>query len=1768
MADYKFTNGGSVSTAQPAGTNNPSTIGATTTPKRIVNAHTGGAGKPRGVKHSHDDRNRDDLSDADPDLTLAELELRLFGEGHDLPTNRSGGGDSSKSVGPGQRKLESGMSSVDKHRGRPIKPHEKEAFLSVGTQDGRRRSRIKTNGTAEPGERPKSGLIRTYRSGATPVSQARLPYQIRSPYSSPSPSLGVLSGRSGSPGKMYLSPSTAGTRSNPRIKMPFKHSVKKPASTEPRAQSPSQELKEMTALATYHVTRILRAGGDGNKRQQNGRLQKGRLKPLYPVNISGPTIQQCRGIVADSRNYSPSASRTLQRRRQIVMQLKSGEMDSPCTNRSLRDGSDSVHRVSAASSLASYDDLADRDGIGEEEGESVTADKDFQAELIAMEKDALAAEEREDGVAYQFTETRSVSREGTASLAGKAGVVSRENTTVGAQSVLSLDQGLTDMPNPDFSTPAPPPSSAAPAEQVSPGENTVFLTQMQEKGDHVMTQTGSQSKGRKSAHRDENWKTTPSTKMDNRSVQQKDSRDVAVLERENNNVHVNNANNNFISEGSYHKPQSTTRRPKSAGIQYEETDFPKSMGKTRPKTAASNTKAVRFAEQTYASDGSEIPLSVSASWINEKMKKEEGENKEKKPSRNSCKPSDLDASQSGKKDGDNGDDGQAGGGKENKPPIGGGGGIVSAASGSKSDQSLKDGSSSASGTSSNQSQESIVEQASLAPSPVSLYAGRSASASVLSIQSIRLSEAGSRAENLSDVSLPFAYPSPSPPPPAPTSTTPRGTPTPAPKRQQVEWTPDGVEEGGGKAPRALVPDGASLLKLLLEVASRTGEPSVSFSQSSVTHLTDSTSLTATRSEVTSTSSTTTTPADSHSGVAVNNDTSASHTNVPTPSNSSGTSTDVTATNSDMSIQCSVTPSRSATDSTEKFLSPHGTCLPEVSSLPQMPQSAEQASFPHAPCATKEYDTLSARVSVTFCKHNDSQKPNKPLQVPEHPPGKTRTRDQEADDRASVKSNVSFRQSAERQSLERKLAARKSGHSAQAAKGSNTLSELYTHFSLGFDTNADDHNAKSHHVDKLTGKGKKECAEEESRIDEAVDSNSPMPITGILKKKVSAAPGSPSHSTNTYLRTKLFRSTKTHYDFLTSELGCSGDTQYDSSVDFEGHREPVQQKPKWTKRMRQIYTHHSDQPFIYPSDDPFSSGVAIRLKYGDSPYLKEMKLPKQRIHPRKAPEKAVLGKLPDMTKSGHGEHLKSQPLSAAQQGGPKSLLKRHQPRVKFADFSMETLNLNQNCAITTEDDDVGDGVGAYCEAEVDDVDVETLALCYPCGGDGEEGIILLPHRRTSEEQVAADGDDLAARFSALEAELCATTDVDQGDGPQDREASDDEDGWDGYSTYYRNLLMAYRQKCMLAGEGNLVISDRLTWPFVYSSTSSANPSSGDDTNTAEDSSKASHGHSHSRPGSASHHPASKFHASCMASKSLDTHANAAGPRSESRCDSGFGSDGQSDLGERLFHRLDSMQSADGDSVNSGHSNRTTPTPAQQQGAKQGEGAVKGKGAPRQIGDSGSTPQLEVIASSVPKSKAQSLSATLNAPVAPFPPLCFAVNARPPPGSLFFFTYATYMNPDRLGSLLQRQVSKRYWAILFGFDLAFNKKGSDEECGGLANIVFNPFASVEGCIFQLTPAELDQMDAFTNCPEHYTRVVLPVWMSEVSGSESDLDLARYCVPAVTYIAQDGYTLKGSSKPNEFEATQCLKSADILTPSYCDHLRSFSVMASHANLQPAAS
>lgn len=34
-----------------------------------------------------------------------------------------------------------------------------------------------------------------------------------------------------------------------------------------------------------------------------------------------------------------------------------------------------------------------------------------------------------------------------------------------------------------------------------------------------------------------------------------------------------------------------------------------------------------------------------------------------------------------------------------------------------------------------------------------------------------------------------------------------------------------------------------------------------------------------------------------------------------------------------------------------------------------------------------------------------------------------------------------------------------------------------------------------------------------------------------------------------------------------------------------------------------------------------------------------------------------------------------------------------------------------------------------------------------------------------------------------------------------------------------------------------------------------------------------------------------------------------------------------------------------------------------------------------------------------------------PIAPFPPLCFNINAKPPDGQLYYFAYGAEMNPNR-------------------------------------------------------------------------------------------------------------------------------------------------------------
>ena len=86
----------------------------------------------------------------------------------------------------------------------------------------------------------------------------------------------------------------------------------------------------------------------------------------------------------ETRSYSASASRTLQRRRHIVTQIKAGELDLP-GNTAHTLGSESVHRVSAASSV---EDLVEVDRAKE-----FVDSEDFQAELARMERDAVFSQQ-------------------------------------------------------------------------------------------------------------------------------------------------------------------------------------------------------------------------------------------------------------------------------------------------------------------------------------------------------------------------------------------------------------------------------------------------------------------------------------------------------------------------------------------------------------------------------------------------------------------------------------------------------------------------------------------------------------------------------------------------------------------------------------------------------------------------------------------------------------------------------------------------------------------------------------------------------------------------------------------------------------------------------------------------------------------------------------------------------------------------------------------------------------------------------------------------------------------------------------------------------------------------------------------------------------------------------------------------------------------------------------------------------------------------------
>ena len=127
------------------------------------------------------------------------------------------------------------------------------------------------------------------------------------------------------------------------------------------------------------------------------------------------------------------------------------------------------------------------------------------------------------------------------------------------------------------------------------------------------------------------------------------------------------------------------------------------------------------------------------------------------------------------------------------------------------------------------------------------------------------------------------------------------------------------------------------------------------------------------------------------------------------------------------------------------------------------------------------------------------------------------------------------------------------------------------------------------------------------------------------------------------------------------------------------------------------------------------------------------------------------------------------------------------------------------------------------------------------------------------------------------------------------------------------------------------------------------------------------------------------------------------------------------------------------------------------------------------------------------------------------------------------------------------------LYFLTKIIFNILGIDREAGLFANIEANPYASTEGAVYTLTYDELALVDGHHGYPSHYARLIIPVWVC--NSDDPDLyNIAQYCVPAVTYIAQETWTCRQKSLPAadmEYSLKQVINGAEQLTTNCKDHL-----------------
>ncbi len=146
---------------------------------------------------------------------------------------------------------------------------------------------------------------------------------------------------------------------------------------------------------------------------------------------------------------------------------------------------------------------------------------------------------------------------------------------------------------------------------------------------------------------------------------------------------------------------------------------------------------------------------------------------------------------------------------------------------------------------------------------------------------------------------------------------------------------------------------------------------------------------------------------------------------------------------------------------------------------------------------------------------------------------------------------------------------------------------------------------------------------------------------------------------------------------------------------------------------------------------------------------------------------------------------------------------------------------------------------------------------------------------------------------------------------------------------------------------------------------------------------------------------------------------------------------------------------------------------------------------------------------------------------------------------YFAYGSNMNPEQMKKRGIR-FKKRERAVIKGWRLEFNKMASrNPDREGYANIVKDDKEFVEGILYEIAEKDIQKLDRYEGCPNHYYRISVKVILE--SSNE---------VEAITYIANPNKVKEGL-KPSKEYLSHLLKGCDLLSKEYCEKLRKYETL-----------